>query len=71
MSLIPLWARALVLAALVAAIGFAVHRLDASRQQIGYDRAVAEYAEAARKATAENFKVKEGFGLLMINLFYA
>ena len=47
MSLIPWWARALILAALVAAVGFAIHHLAASRQQIGYDRAQAEYTAAA------------------------
>ena len=44
MTIIPLWAKALILAAIVAASVFAIHRLDVSRQKIGYDKAVAEYA---------------------------
>ena len=43
MSLIPLWAKALIIAALVALAAFAVHRLDLSRQAIGYQKAVSEY----------------------------
>ena len=44
MSIIPLWAKALILASIVAASVFAIHRIDVSRQKIGYDKAVAEYA---------------------------
>ena len=51
---IPLWARALILAALVAAIGFAIDHLDNSRQQIGYDRAQAEYTANAEKQRTTN-----------------
>ena len=43
MSLIPLWAKALIVAALLAACAWAIHRLDVSRQEIGYQRAVGEY----------------------------
>ena len=43
MSLIPLWAKALIIAALLAACAWAIHRLDVSRQEIGYQRAVGEY----------------------------
>lgn len=58
--MIPLLAiKALAAAAAMAALAYAVHRLDTSRQQIGYDRAQGEQAAAALKATAENFKVKE------------
>lgn len=45
MTIIPLWLKAMILAAIVAASVFAIHRLDVSRQKIGYDRAVAEYAQ--------------------------
>lgn len=38
------------LAAIVVALIFGVHRLDQSRQQIGYDKAKAEYTAAALKA---------------------
>lgn len=41
MSIIPLWAKALILAALVAACSVSIHMLDKSRQKIGYDRAQA------------------------------
>ena len=37
MTIIPLWAKALILAAIVAASVFAIHRIDVSRQKIGYD----------------------------------
>ena len=40
MSLIPLWAKALIVAALLAACAWAIHRLDVSRQEIGYQRAI-------------------------------
>lgn len=43
MTIIPLWAKAVAVAVLVALLAFAVHRLDVSRQAIGYQRAVAEY----------------------------
>lgn len=42
MSLIPWWIKAIIIAVVVAGIGLAMNRLDASRQQIGYDRAMAE-----------------------------
>ena len=44
MSIIPLWAKALILFAIVAALSIGLHMLDKSRQKIGYDKAVAEYA---------------------------
>ena len=43
MSLIPLWAKALIIAALLAACAWGIHRFDVSRQEIGYQRAVGEY----------------------------
>lgn len=43
MTIIPLWAKAVAIAVLVALLAVAVHRLDVSRQAIGYQRAVAEY----------------------------
>ena len=43
MNLIPIWAKALIVAALLAACAWAIHRLDVSRQEIGYQRAVGEY----------------------------
>ena len=42
MSLIPWWIKAIMVAVVVAGIGLALNRLDASRQQVGYDRAMAE-----------------------------
>jgi len=42
--------RYLIYAALVGALMLGVWRLDVSRQQIGYDRAVAEYTAIALKA---------------------
>ena len=44
MSIIPLWAKALIILAIVAALSFGLYMLDKSRQKIGYDKAVAEYA---------------------------
>lgn len=44
--------RALAIAAAIAALLWAVHRLDESRQQIGYDRRVAEDNAALVKAQA-------------------
>ena len=43
MTIIPLWAKALAVAIAIALVGLAIHRLDLSRQEIGYQRAVAEY----------------------------
>lgn len=40
----------LAVAAILAALIFGVHRLDQSRQQIGYDKATSEYTAAALKA---------------------
>ena len=39
---IPWWLKLIIVAILIAALGFAINRLDASRQQIGYDRAMSE-----------------------------
>ena len=44
-------ARWLLIIAAIAAAGLGLWRLDASRQQIGYDRAQAEYTAAALKAS--------------------
>lgn len=41
--MIPLWAKVLLVLAAFAAILFGIHKLDQSRQKIGYDRAQAEY----------------------------
>ena len=58
MTIIPLWAKALILAAIVAASVFAIHRIDVSRQKIGYDRAAAEYAQKLI-AAQEDAKAQE------------
>lgn len=42
--------RWLLYLALLAALGVGIYRLDQSRQQIGYDKAQAEYTSAALKA---------------------
>jgi len=42
MSLLPGWIKVIIIAVAIAAIGYAVRLLDSSRQQIGYDRAMAE-----------------------------
>lgn len=42
MSLIPWWVKVLIAVAIVAFLGYAVHLLDVSRQEIGYNRAMAE-----------------------------
>lgn len=39
----PLWARAIAIATLIAAIVFGVHWYNSRQQDIGYQRAVAEY----------------------------
>ena len=41
--MIPLWAKALIVAAILAACAIAVNRFLSYEQKIGYDRAVAEY----------------------------
>lgn len=43
MNILPLWARVIAVITAVALIGIAIHRLDMSRQEIGYQRAVAVY----------------------------
>ena len=42
MSLLPWWLKLIIVTGLMVAVGFAINRLDASRQQIGYDRAMSE-----------------------------
>jgi hypothetical protein len=60
MTLIPLWAKAMIVLALLAAVMFAVHRLDLSRQEIGYQKAVAEYnVKLIEAQTAATAKTKE------------
>ena len=53
MSLIPLWAKALIVAALLAACAWGIHRFDVSRQEIGYQRAVGEYNVKLLSAQAD------------------
>ena len=57
MSLLPLWLKAIMIAVVVAAIAYAVHLLDVSRQQVGYDRAMTEVTkkenESLKLALAE------------------
>lgn len=50
--------RWLLYAALIAAVLFGIYRLDQSRQQIGYDKAVAEYEKQAL-AASEAARAKE------------
>lgn len=45
MSLIPWWIKAIIIAVIVAALGIAINRFDQSRQQLGYDRAMAEVTQ--------------------------
>jgi len=45
MSLIPWWIKGIIVAAILAAVVYGVHLLDASRQKIGYDRAMAEVTQ--------------------------
>jgi len=65
MSPIPLWAKALIVAALLAACALGIHRLDVSRQEIGYQRAVGEYnvkllaAQADARAQEAAWKAKQ------------
>lgn len=64
---IPTWAKTLLLAAAIAALFFAVNWYNGHQQDIGYQRAVGEYAQkenqALREALAETeclkLKVKE------------
>ena len=42
MTLLPWWAKILIIGFLVAAAGYGVHLVDLSRQEIGYNRAIAE-----------------------------
>jgi len=57
MSLLPWWIKAIIISVAIVAIGYAVHLLDSSRQQIGYDRAMAEVTvkenESLKLALAE------------------
>lgn len=56
--------KALAVAAALAALGYGIHRLDESRQQIGYERRVAEdnaalvQAQAAARATERALNLK-------------
>ena len=42
MSLVPWWAKVLITTAALVLLGYGVHLLDVSRQEIGYNRAMAE-----------------------------
>lgn len=42
MSVLPLWLKAIIIACCVGALLYGVHLLDASRQKIGYNQAIAE-----------------------------
>ena len=48
--MIPLWAKALIAAALVAVVVVGVNRYNAHQQNIGYQRAVSEYKAEEAKA---------------------
>ena len=45
MSVLPLWVKGIIVAAVLAAVGYVVHLLDSSRQQIGYNRAMSEVTQ--------------------------
>lgn len=45
MSVLPWWLKAIIIAAVLAAIGYGLHLVDQSRQQIGYDRAMSEVTQ--------------------------
>ena len=45
MSLLPFWVKGIIVAAVLAAVGYGVHLLDSSRQQIGYNRAMSEVTQ--------------------------
>ena len=53
MTIIPLWVKALAVAIAIALMGLAIHRLDLSRQDIGYQRAVAVYDKKLLAAQAD------------------
>lgn len=57
MPLVPLWIKALIVAALLAAAIFYVNRYLSSVEQRGYDRAVVEYQ--AKLITAQNDAIIE------------
>lgn len=65
MTIFPLWARVIAVITAVALIGFAVHRLDMSRQEVGYQRAVSEYnvkllaAQADARAQEKAWQAKQ------------
>ena len=42
MNLVPWWVKTLIAAAAFALLGYGVHLLDVSRQEIGYNRAISE-----------------------------
>ena len=42
MTLLPWWAKILIIGFLAAAVSYGVHLVDLSRQEIGYNRAIAE-----------------------------
>ena len=55
--IVPLWIKALIVAALLAAITFAVNNYLSSVEQRGYDRAVGEYSQ--KLITAQNDAIIE------------
>lgn len=57
MSIVPLWIKALIVAAILAAITFYVNRYLSSVERRGYDRAVTEYQ--AKTITAQNDAIIE------------
>ena len=57
MSIIPFWIKVLIVAAVLAAITFAVNRYLSSVEQHGYDRAVTEYQ--AKTIAAQNDAIIE------------
>lgn len=57
MTIIPLWIKALIVAAMLAAATFYVNRYLSSVEQRGYDRAVVEYQ--AKLITAQNDAIIE------------
>lgn len=55
--IVPLWVKALIVAAILAAITFAVNNYLSSVEQRGYDRAVGEYSQ--KLITAQNDAIAE------------
>ena len=45
MSVLPWWLKVIIIAAVLVAAGYGVHLVDKSRQQLGYDRAMAEITQ--------------------------